>query len=118
MEYQLSYGQIFGLVRCVPSFNLLGFFFEAIGRRVLLLLLASFLDDSNTLDLKAAAGKAQNSMAEVAYILGFFFFVAKRQVMAGAGTFFGVTHEVADALRLGVVKFGPKESIQARIRRA
>ncbi|CAE7261262.1 FCPB [Symbiodinium sp. CCMP2592] len=88
--YQVYSGLLFGLPLAVTSFNRLSRFSEAVGRRLVCVLVSMYFDDAHLTDPASAKGSAQFAFSEVNKLLGSPFAEAKRQSMSMVGDFLGL----------------------------
>ncbi|CAE7438652.1 unnamed protein product [Symbiodinium necroappetens] len=84
--FQLYTGLLFGLALAVTSFNRCSRAVEALGRRLLAILVPMYFDDAHLTDWASLKGSAQASFASLNSCLGSPFADAKRQQMASTGT--------------------------------
>jgi hypothetical protein len=105
-----------GLAGAVPCFSRWPRVITAIARRVLGLLCAMYFDDASIQDLAIAKGAAQMALGALVKLLGTPFADPKRQIMAMEAAFLGVTHDLAQAVSGGVVRFRPKAELVEKVR--
>ena len=84
--YQLYTGLLFGLPLAVTSFNRYSRFSEALGRRLLFLLVSLYFDDAHLTDWSSSKGSGQQAFRDLNEIMGSPFAEDKRQDMAPTST--------------------------------
>ena len=97
------------------GFNRLSRFLEAAGRRLLHLLWTMCYDDGTLQDLSSAESQGQTAILVFFEYCGFTLASAKRQVMAAAPDFLGLSHNVSRALSHDEVSFWPKQHLCAKL---
>ena len=80
--FQLYTGLLFGLPLAVTSFNRYSRVAEALGRRLLAILVSMYFDDAHITDWASSKGSAQAAFVSLNACLGSPFADAKRQHMA------------------------------------
>ncbi|CAE7417046.1 unnamed protein product [Symbiodinium sp. CCMP2592] len=113
--YQVYSGLLFGLPLAVTSFNRLSRFSEAVGRRLVCVLVSMYFDDAHLTDPASAKGSAQFAFSEVNKLLGSPFAEAKRQPMSTVGDFLGLEWDFRDVGRHHVVRFWVRSRLQAKV---
>ena len=113
--YQLYSGLLFGLPLAVTSFNRYSRLVEALGRRLLFLLVSLYFDDAHISDWKSSKGSGQAAFEALNTLLGTPFAQEKRQKMSAEGLFLGLDHDMSDALTSGVVKFWARERLEHKL---
>ncbi|CAE7218895.1 FCPB [Symbiodinium sp. CCMP2592] len=113
--YQLYSGLLFGLPLAVTSFNRLSRFSEAVGRRLVCVLVSMYFDDAHLTDPASAKGSAQFAFSEVNKLLGSPFAEAKRQPMSTVGDFLGLEWDFRDVGCHHVVRFWVRSRLQAKV---
>ncbi|CAE7251852.1 unnamed protein product [Symbiodinium sp. CCMP2592] len=113
--YQVYSGLLFGLPLAVTSFNRLSRFSEAVGRRLVCVLVSMYFDDAHLTDPASAKGSAQFAFSEVNKLLGSPFAEAKRQPMSTVGDFLGLEWDFCDVGRHHVVRFWVRSRLQAKV---
>ncbi|CAE7937996.1 unnamed protein product, partial [Symbiodinium necroappetens] len=94
--YQLYTGLLFGLPLAVTSFNRYSRFSEALGRRLLFLLVSLYFDDAHLTDWSSSKGSGQQAFRDLNEIMGSPFAEDKRQDMAPTGTFLGLDFDLSE----------------------
>ncbi|CAE7240678.1 unnamed protein product [Symbiodinium sp. CCMP2592] len=113
--YQVYSGLLFGLPLAVTSFNRLSRFSEAVGRRLVCVLVSMYFDDAHLTDPASAKGSAQFAFSEVNKLLGSPFAEAKRQPMSTVGDFLGLEWDFRDVGCHHVVRFWVRSRLQAKV---
>ena len=113
--YQVYTGLLFGLPLAVTSFNRYSRLVEALGRRLLFLLVSLYFDDACISDWSSSKGSGQASFERLNTLLGTPFAAEKRQPMSSQGLFLGLDHDVSEALSHGVVKFWVRERLETKL---
>ena len=111
VHYQQIYAMVFGLSSAVIQFGRWSKFLECLGRRVLALLWAMYVDDGTLTDAAQAKGAGQALVVSAFERLGTPFAEAKRTRMSSTGVFLGVEHDFTDAVTRGVVTFEPSAKL-------
>ena len=99
--YQLYTGLLFGLP--FTSFNRYSRFSEALGRRLLFLLVSLYFDDAHLTDWSSSKGSGQQAFRDLNEIMGSPFAEDKRQDMAPTGTFLGLDFDLGGISADGAV---------------
>ncbi|CAE7261257.1 unnamed protein product, partial [Symbiodinium necroappetens] len=94
-----------GVSLAVTSFNRYNCVAEALGRRLLAILVSMYFDDAHLTDWASSKGSAQAAFASLNTCLGSPFAETKRQKMASTGTFLGLNFDFTECLWSGVVRF-------------
>ena len=113
--YQLYSGLLFGLPLAVTSVNRYSRAVEALGRRLLGILVSLYFDDSHLTDWQLSRGSGQAAFSELNSMLGSPFALDKRQAMAPTGTFLGLDFDFSQALQSGRVKFFVRERLLQKV---
>ncbi|CAE7361503.1 unnamed protein product [Symbiodinium sp. CCMP2592] len=113
--YQLYTGLLFGLPLAVTSFNRYSRAAEALGRRLLAILVSMYFDDAHLTDWASSKGSAQSSFGGLNACLGSPFAPAKRQPMALTGTFLGLNFDFEGCLHSGVVRFFVRDRLVSKV---
>lgn len=113
--YQIYTGLLFGLPLAVTSFNRYSRFAEALGRRLLYVLVSLYFDDASLTDWKSSKGSGQFAFGKLNGLLGTPFAAEKRQPMASEGLFLGLDHDVSQAMSHGIVTFWARERLEAKL---
>ncbi|CAE7745577.1 clpC [Symbiodinium sp. CCMP2592] len=113
--YQLYTGLLFGLPLAVTSFNRYSRAAEALGRRLLAILVSMYFDDAHLTDWASSKGSAQSSFAGLNTCLGSPFAPAKRQPMALTGTFLGLNFDFEGCLHSGLVRFFVRDRLVSKV---
>ncbi|CAE7194368.1 unnamed protein product [Symbiodinium sp. CCMP2592] len=113
--YQVYSGLLFGLPLAVTSFNRLSRFSEAVGRRLVCVLVSMYFEDAHLTDPASAKGSAQFAFSEVNKLLGSPFAEAKRQPMSTVGDFLGLEWDFRDVGCHHVVRFWVRSRLQAKV---
>ena len=113
--FQLYTGLLFGLPLAVTSFNRYSRVAEALGRRLLAILVSMYFDDAHITDWASSKGSAQAAFVSLNACLGSPFADAKRQHMAATGTFLGLNFDFADCLRAGAVRFFVRDRLVEKV---
>ena len=111
--YQVYTGLLFGLPLAVTSFNRYSRLVEALGRRLLFLLVSLYFACIS--DWRSSKGSGQASFERLNTLLGTPFAAEKRQPMSSQGLFLGIDHDVSEALPHGVVKFWVRERLETKL---
>ena len=114
VHYQQIFAMVFGLSSAVIQFGRRSKFLECLGRRVLALLWAMYVDEGNLTDAAQAKGAGQALVVKAFEQLGTPFAEAKRAFMSNKGTFLGVEHDFTDAVSNGIVAFEPTVKLVAK----
>ena len=114
--YQLYTGLLFGLPLAVTSFNRTSRFSEALGRRLLILLVSMYFDDDHLTDWSSSKGPGQRPFRDLNEIMGSPFAEDKRQDMAPTGNFLGLEFDCSTITPDGAVAFWVRDRLQERSR--
>ena len=114
--YQLYTGLLFGLPLAVTSFNRCSRFSEALGRRLLFLLVSLYFDDAHLTDWSSSKGSGQQAFRDLSEIMGSPFAEDKRQDMAPTGTFLGLDFDLSEISGDGTVAFWVRSRLQEKSR--
>eukprot|EP00971_Amphidinium_carterae_P166954 3308728-Amphidinium_carterae.1 len=99
---------LFGFSSAVMQFGRFSAFIEAVGRRVLHLLVSLYVDDAHLTDLSASKGSAQQLLTSFMHLLGTPFAPTKQQRMSTTIDFLGITSCLEQAARDGIVTCFPR----------
>ena len=113
--YQLYTGLLFGLPLAVTSFNRYSRFSEALGRRLLFLLVSLYFDDAHLTDWSSSKGSGQQAFRDLNEIMGSPFAEDKRQDMAPTGTFLGLDFDLSEISADGTVAFWVRSRLQEKV---
>ena len=113
--FQLYTGLLFGLPLAVTSFNRYSRFCEALGRRLLVLLVSMYFDDAHITDWASSKGSGQQAFRELNALLGSPFADDKRQDMAPTGTFLGLDFDFSTVAVEGAVTFWVRARLQEKV---
>ena len=113
--YQLYTGLLFGLPLAVTSFNRYSRFSEALGRRLLFLLVSLYFDDARLTDWSSSKGSGQQAFRGLNEIMGSPFAEDKRQDMAPTGTFLGLDFDLSEISGDGTVAFWVRSRLQEKV---
>ena len=113
--YQLYTGLLFGLPLAVTSFNRYSRFSEALGRRLLFLLVSLYFDDAHVTDWSSSKGSGQQAFRDLNEIMGSPFAEDKRQDMAPTGTFLGLDFDLSEISGDGTVAFWVRSRLQEKV---
>ena len=113
--YQLYTGLLFGLPLAVTSFNRYSRFSEALGRRLLFLLVSLYFDDAHVTDWSSSKGSGQQAFRDLSEIMGSPFAEDKRQDMAPTGTFLGLDFDLSEISGDGTVAFWVRSRLQEKV---
>ena len=113
--YQLYTGLLFGLPLAVTSFNRYSRFSEALGRRLLFLLVSLYFDDAHLTDWSSSKGSGQQAFRDLNEIMGSPFAEDKRQDMAPTGTFLGLDFDLSEISGDGTVAFWVRSRLQEKV---
>ena len=113
--YQLYTGLLFGLPLAVTSFNRYSRFSEALGRRLLFLLVSLYFDDAHVTDWSSSKGSGQQAFRDPNEIMGSPFAEDKRQDMAPTGTFLGLDFDLSEISGDGTVAFWVRSRLQEKV---
>ena len=111
--YQLYTGLLFGLPLAVTSFN--RYSSEALGRRLLFLLVSLYFDDAHVTDWSSSKGSGQQAFRDLNEIMGSPFAEDKRQDMAPTGTFLGLDYDLSEISGDGTVAFWVRSRLQEKV---
>ncbi|CAE7248146.1 unnamed protein product, partial [Symbiodinium sp. CCMP2456] len=103
--FQLYAGLLFGLPLAVTSFNRYSRLVEALGRRLVSVLVSLYFDDASLGDWASSRGSGQWAFEQLNGMLGTPFAESKRQPMSSRGDFLGLSHDMSKALSDGVIRF-------------
>lgn len=110
-SFQLYGGLLFGLPLAVTSFNRYSKLVESLGRRLVGCLVSMYFDDANLVDWSSSKGSAQWAFSELNKLIGTPFAEEKKQLMASSGTFLGLTHDLSQVMRTGLIHFWIKDRL-------
>ena len=113
--YQVYTGLLFGLPLAVTSFNRYSRAAEALGRRLLAVLVSMYFDDASLTDWASSRGSAQSAFSELNECLGSPFAEEKRQRMAPRGTFLGLDFDFRGCLHTGIVRFFVRDRLVTKV---
>ena len=113
--YQLYTGLLFGLPLAVTSFNRYSRFSEALGRRLLFLLVSLYFDDAHVTDWSSSKGSGQQAFRDLNEIMGSPFAEDKRQDMAPTGAFLGLDFDLSEISGDGTVAFWVRSRLQEKV---
>ena len=113
--YQLYTGLLFGLPLAVTSFNRYSRFSEALGRRLLFLLVSLYFDDAHLTDWSSSKGSGQQAFRDLNELMGSPFADDKRQDMAPTGTFLGLDFDFSGVSADGAVAFWVRSRLQEKV---
>ena len=113
--YQLYTGLLFGLPLAVTSLNRYSRFREALGRRLLFLLVSLYFDDAHFTDWSSSKGSGQQAFRDLNEIMGSPFAEDKRQDMARTGTFLGLDFDLSEISGDGRVAFWFRSRLQEKV---
>ena len=113
--YQVYHGLLFGLPLAVTSFNRYSRLVEALGRRLLFVLVSMYFDDAHITDWASSRGSGQSSFRQLNILLGTPFADDKCQPMQSHGIFLGLEHDLSEALSSGCVYFWTKPKLVAKL---
>ena len=112
---QLYTGLLFGLPLAVASFNRYSRFSEALGRRLLFLLVSLYFDDAHLTDWSSSKGSGQQAFRDLNEIMGSPFAEDKRQDMALTGAFLGLDFDLSEISGDGTVAFWVRSRLEEKV---
>ena len=116
MEFMIAYALLFGWASSVWGFARYSTFLEACARRLMCLLHASYVDDSELVDLEASGSAGQEALCVLFKEIGTPTAPGKQQSMSPEGCFLGVNHDVSRAWgEEPTMRFWPKEKLVEKI---
>ena len=107
---------LFGFSASVMQFARWSRFLEAMMRRVLCLLWAMYVDDSNVVDFADGKGSAQWLGRRVLLAIGVPLAEHKKVLMSPCSTFLGMLHDLGRALSQGVCTFTARDAVKEKLR--
>ena len=112
--FQLMFGHLFGHACAVINFNRYSRLLEGAARRLCALLVSSYYDDFNIVDLASARGTGQCTLGALAAAMGTPFAVDKQQRMSVDGDFLGIVQAIGSAHQ-GIVRVRPRARLVADV---
>ena len=92
-----------------------GILSEALGRRLLFLLVSLYFDDAHLTDWSSSKGSGQQAFRDLNEIMGSPFAEDKRQDMAPTGTFLGLDFDLSEISGDGTVAFWVRSRLQEKV---
>ena len=99
----------------VTSFNRYSRFSEALGRRLLILLVSMYFDDDHLTDWSSSKGSGQRAFRDLNEIMGSPFAEDKRQDVAPDGNFLGLEFDFSAITADGAVAFWVRDRLQEKV---
>ena len=114
--FQVYGSLLFGLPLAVTNFNRYSKFVEAMGRRLLRVLVSLYFDDAHLTDWVSNGPSAQWAFSELNNLLGTPFADEKRQAFASAGTFLGLDFNLEPISPEGLVSFWARDRLLDKVK--
>ena len=112
--FQILWGHVFGLMAAVLNFNRWPRFLQAVGRRLLFVLISLYFDDANIGDLGIGDGYAQEAVQQMFAVFGAPLAAHKCLPMSSSNDFLGLVHNVSTVFQTGQVHFVPRARTLAK----
>ena len=116
VQFVIMSALLFGFSASVMQFARWSRFLEAMTRRVLCLMWALYVDDSNVVDFAIGKGSAQWLGRQMLLALGVPLAEHKRLLMSPSSIFLGMQHDLGRALSQGTCLFTAKDSVRDKLR--
>ena len=114
-RFQVVYGHVFGRAAAVINFHRLQRLLNAVGKRLLVLLLAFYYDDITVQDAAGLGLLGQRQLRAFMHALGLPLAPKKQVDLTDDADYLGLRHDVRLAATQGIVTLYPREAISSRV---